>query len=498
MELPTLASLNLEVSAPVLAVMGWALIVLLIDLAIPSGRKYWTAWLSIAGLLVVLGALILQAVGRFGPSLPAASFGGMLIVDGFAVFLQIVFVLSAAISILLALDYLPRHGIERGEYYTLVLFSTGGMMLMALAADLVVILIALELLTIPLYILSGFARPRLDSEEAAMKYFLLGAFASSFLTFGVALAYGGTGATSLAAMRAVLSGEAASVPLAVAGMALILAGLGFKVAAVPFHMWTPDVYQGAPTPTTAFMSVGAKAGGFAPLIRLVVAAMPALAGQWGVLIAIIAILTMIVGNVVAIAQSNIKRMLAYSSIAHAGYVLVAIAAAQQPQNAPLAVSAAIFYLLTYTFTNLGAFAVVIAVERADGSGNQIDDFAGLGKTHPGLALAMTLFMLSLTGLPISAGLVGKFFVFQAAVLAATNSSWMLAAAIVGVVTSVISAFYYIRVILVMYMRDGAGEAVLPPALATALWVTALGTFILGIMPTPLFQLARYAVLALGG
>jgi NADH-quinone oxidoreductase subunit N len=264
-------------------------------------------------------------------------------------------------------------------------------------------------------------------------------------------------------------------------------------------MWTPDVYQGAPTPVTAFMSVGAKAGGFAALLRVLVTAMPGVSAQWGVLVAIIAMLTMLLGNFVAIAQSDIKRMLAYSSIAHAGYIMLAVAAAQRPADAPLAVSAALFYLLTYAFTNLGAFAIVIAVENDDGTGNRIDDFAGLGKRRPLLAVVMTLFMLSLTGMPISAGMVGKWFVFQAAINASTGNPWMLTAAIVGVLTSVVSAFYYMRVVLVMFMQEGGEQDVrLQPALGVALAVTAVGTFVLGILPTVAYQMARDALLALAG
>ncbi len=496
MDLPTLDTLNLVSVAPVLALTWWALVVLVIDLFIPNTRKYWTAWLSIVGLIGAAAMLIVQ-IGSAAPPLPAVeAFGGMLIVDGFGLFLQLVAVFAALIGVLLALDYLPRLGIERGEYYSLLLFSTIGIMLMALAANLIVVFLALEMLSIPLYILSGFARPRPASEEAAMKYFLLGAFASGFLVYGIALTYGGTGTTSLAGVLGVLQGTALNVPLALAGMALILTGLGFKVAAVPFHMWTPDVYQGAPTPVTAFMSVGAKAGGFAAMLRVLVMAMPQVSDQWGILVAVIAMLTMILGNVVAISQSNIKRMLAYSSIAHAGYILVAVAAAQRAEDAPLAVSAAIFYMLTYAVTNLGAFAVVIAVERDDGTGNQIDDFAGLGKARPLLGVAMTVFMLSLTGMPISAGLVGKFFVFQAAIQASVGNPWMLAAAIVGVATSVVSAFYYLRVVLVMFMRDGEVQVSLKPALALALAVTTVGTVALGIVPAPLFRLAQDALLAL--
>lgn len=496
MDLPTLGSLNLVAVLPAIFLAAWALVVLLVDLFIPHSHKYWTGWLAILGLVAVITTLILQIGDLALPSLPSEAFGGMLMVDGFAVFLQIVFAFAGLIGILLALEYLPRRGIERGEYYTLLLFSISGMMFMSMAADLIVIFLSLELLSIPLYILSGFARPQSASEEAAMKYFLLGAFASGFLVYGIALTYGGVGSTALSDVLTVFEGGAVNMPLALAGMALILVGLGFKVAAVPFHMWTPDVYTGAPTSVTAFMSVGAKAGGFAALLRVLVTAMPTIGQEWGTLVAIIAMLTMIIGNIVAISQSNIKRMLAYSSIAHAGYIMAAVAAAQRAENAGLAVAAAIFYLLTYAFTNLGAFAIVIAVEKDDGTGNQIDDFAGLGKSNPLLGAVMTLFMLSLTGMPISAGLVGKFFVFEAVIQAAPGNPWMLATAIVGVATSVISAFYYLRVVLVMFMQEGDAKPRLQPALTLALVITAVGTFALGVVPAPLFQMAQNALLTL--
>lgn len=496
MELPTLESINLIAALPVIVLTGWTLILLVADLFIPDGRKYWTAWLGIVGLVASGTLLVLQSGNNLGPEIPTAAFGGMITIDGFAIYAQIIVVLAAIIGILLAMEYLPREHIERGEYYVLLLFSVAGMMIMAMASDLIVVFLSLELLSIPLYILTGFDRRRTTSEEGAMKYFLLGAFSSGFLVYGIALTYGGTGTTSLAGIVDVLGGEAVNMPLALIGMFLLLVGLGFKVAAVPFHMWTPDVYEGAPTPVTAFMSVGSKVGGFAALLRVLVLGMPNVADQWGVLIAIIAILTMIIGNFLAISQSNIKRMLAYSSIAHAGYILLAVAAAQVPEAEPLAVSAAIFYLLTYTFTNLGAFAVVIAVENDEGGGVELDNFAGLGKSRPLMGLVMTLFMLSLTGMPVTAGLVGKFFVFEAAIRASSASGWMLAAAIVGVLTSVISAFYYLRVPMVMFMQDGDGEATLHPALAVALTIAAVGTLVLGFLPGPMYQMARNALLTL--
>jgi len=305
------------------------------------------------------------------------------------------------------------------------------------------------------------------------------------------MTYGGVQGTALSDVLAALQPGVEPNPLLLIGLGLILVGLGFKVAAVPFHMWTPDVYQGAPTPVTGFMSVGAKAGGFAALLRVLVLAFPTLAGQWGIAIEVIAGLTMVLGNVVAVSQTHIKRMLAYSSIAHAGYILVAVAATQNAGVVNEAASAALFYLMAYAFTNLGAFAVVIAVERDDGSGGLIDDFAGLGKARPLLAAIMTLFMLSLIGIPPSAGMVGKWFIFRAAVHAD-----LVALAIVGVITSVISAFYYARVVLVMWMKEGEAAVSLRPALVAALALTALGTLALGIYPTPLFDLAQRSLLML--
>ncbi len=495
MQLPSYAELNITAIYPVLALIIWATLLLVADLFIR--RKLLTALVALGGVLISGGLLAMQQTSALNLA-HGSALNGMIVVDTFALAMQGIFLIAAFIGILIAVEYLPKHRLERGEYYALLLYATAGMMLMALAADLIMVFLALELLSIPLYVLTGLARPRLESEEAAMKYFLLGAFASGFMVYGIALTYGGTGTTSLGGIVAALEGGAASLPLVLIGMGLIVVGLGFKVAAVPFHMWTPDVYQGAPTPVTAYMSVGAKAGGFAALLRVLLLAFPTIAVEWGAVIMIVAALTLILGNIVAISQREIKRMLAYSSIAHAGYILIAVAAAQNPEVAPYATSAALFYLLTYAFTNLGAFGVVTAIEHPDGSGTLIEDFAGLSKTHPLLALCMALFMLSLTGMPISAGLVGKFFVFRAAILAAAGNGWMIALAIIGVLTSVISAFYYLRVVLMMYFREGEGQASLPPALGTAVFFTALATFVLGIVPGPIFRVALDAVLTLGG
>ncbi|MBI4769481.1 MAG: NADH-quinone oxidoreductase subunit N [Chloroflexi bacterium] len=443
---------------PILIVAGWASLLLLVDLAVPHERKGWTAWLALAGLAAAFVATVLLSRETL------SGFGGMVQADPFANFLNYVFLFSGAVGIVLARQYNQRMGIERGEYYTLLLFTVSGMMLMASAADLIVVFLALELLSIPLYLL-----------------------------YCIALTYGATRTTSLAGIVAAAAGGQALAPLLLAGAGLILVGLGFKVAAAPFHMWTPDVYEGAPSAVTAFMSVGAKAGGFAALLRVFVSALPALAVDWVPVVVAVSALTMTLGNVAAIAQSNIKRMLAYSSIAHAGYILMALVAAGRPGGAEFAVGSALFYLLAYTVTNLGAWGVVIAVERRQGEGLALDDYAGLGASRPGLALAMALFMLSLTGLPPTVGFIGKFYVFRA-----TLEAGQAGLALIGVLTSLVSAYYYLRVVIIMYMRPGPGLALNRRVLNATVGLTALATFLLGIFPAGLMELASRSALTLFG
>jgi NADH-quinone oxidoreductase subunit N len=376
-------------------------------------------------------------------------------------------------------------------------------MFMATANDLIAVFVALELLSIPLYVLAAFRSPELKSEESGLKYFVLGAFSSAFFVYGAALIYGATGTTNLPqifnALGLALAGQGQATLLLLLGSGLILVGLGFKVAVVPFHMWTPDVYEGAPTPVTAFMSVGAKVGGFAALLRIMIVALPALtvgtqsAAAWQNVVEIIAAATLILGNFVAISQTNIKRMLAYSSIAHAGYILMAVAAAGTPGIQDQAARAALIYLLGYMFTNLGAFAVVIAVEKSDGTGTTLDDFKGLSRSRPALAAMMAFFMLSLTGIPLTGGFIGKWFVFWA-----TLNGGLTVLAVIGVLTSVASAFYYIRVIVNMYLADGEGS---PAEGATkfvnwAAYVAFAGTLVMGILPFVVTSLTdRVAFLA---
>jgi NADH-quinone oxidoreductase subunit N len=419
-----------------------------------------------------------------------ALFDGMFLHDGFTVFFTLLFCAVAAVAVLQSWDYVRRTRINHGEFYALMLAATLGMILMAASNDLITIFLGLELMSLALYILVGFRRGRLDSSEAALKYFLLGAFASGFLLYGIALLYGATGTTNLGRM-AIFLGDSPMLgnPLLLAGGLLVLAGFAFKVAAVPFHMWTPDAYEGAPTTVTGFMSAGAKAAGFAALLRLVLVALPQLQADWRPLMTWIAILTMSVGNVTALLQNNVKRMLAYSSIAHAGYLLIAVIAGGQAGGA-----AAMVYLAIYSLMNLGAFGVLAMLGREQEERVMISDLAGLGQRHPALALAMTVFMLSLGGIPPTAGFMGKVYVFGVAV-----DAGLVPLVIVGVLNSVVSIYYYLRVTVVMYMREPQGEPVevawtAPAALATL--VTLGLTLWWGIQAGGLLEQARQSIMAL--
>ena len=482
--------IDFQTILPLTILTVWACALLLADLFIPKGKKWITAVLAAAGLAVTLGFTLAQ-IGR-----PASTgFSGMVAQDGFSTFLTALLLVSGLLGVALAFGYVKRMGIERGEYYTLLLFSIVGMMLMAQAADLIIVFLALELLSIPLYVLAAFNRKMVTSEEAGIKYFLLGAFSTGFVVYGIALVFGATGTTSLAGilastptLRLAAQGEA-SVLLLTIGAALILVGFGFKVAAVPFHMWTPDVYQGAPTAVTAFMAAGAKIAGFAALLRVFSTAFSSLAVDFTPILWALAAVTMIVGNLLAISQSDIKRMLAYSSIAHAGYILMAFVPYGNPDVAPVSIAAGLFYLVAYAVTNFGAWGVVIAMEKSEGSGLAISDYAGLGRKRPALAAAMTIFMLSLIGLPPTLGLVGKFYLFRSVI-----AGGFYGLAIIGVVTSLISAYYYLRVVVTMYMREGE------PATEREFWLDltwgamALVTVIVSFMPQWLFVLASTAVL----
>ncbi len=498
-DIPVLADLNLAWTWPVVGLGLGATLLLVADLFIPKERKQQTAWLALAILLVSF----LLNLAAFTET--DSAFFGMFVVDPFSAFLNLIALTTAFISILLSVDYLQRSGMQRGEFYALILFTTAGVMLMGHANDLVVVFVSLELLSIPLYILAAFRYPDVKSSESGMKYLVLGAFASAFFVFGAALIYGATGSTSLphifeVVARGFAAGGAPELLLLV-GTGLVLVGLGFKVAVVPFHMWTPDVYEGAPTPVTAFMSVGAKVGGFAALLRILVFALPVLstgaieASAWQQVVSLIAAATLILGNVVAIAQQNVKRLLAYSSIAHAGYIMMALAAAGHAGFGEQATRAALVYMLAYMFTNLGAFAVAIAIEKGDGSGSDLEAFVGLGRSRPLLAGIMAFFMLSLTGIPLTAGFIGKWLIFQV-----TIEAGLVPLAILGVLTSVVSAYYYIGIIVRMFLRDGEGD---PAAGGTrlvngAVYLTFAGTLLPGIFPFLMIDLTRVVSTTLVG
>ena len=377
-------------------------------------------------------------------------FEGMFVHDAFTVFFTLLFCAVAAVAVLQSWDYVRRTRINHGEYYALLLSATLGMILMAGSNDLITVFLGLELMSLALYILVGFRRGRLDSSEAALKYFLLGVFASGFLLYGIALLYGATGTTNLTRMAIYLvDSPMLGNPMLVMGGLLVLVGFGFKVAAVPFHMWTPDAYEGAPTTVTGFMSAGAKAAGFAALLRVLLIALPGLQSDLRPVLTWIAILTMTVGNVTALLQTNLKRMLAYSSIAHAGYLLVAVVAGGAEGG-----SAALFYLAVYSLMNLGAFGILALLGREQEERVMLSDLAGLATRQPLLAGAMTIFMLSLGGIPPTAGFMGKVYVFGVAV-----NAGLVPLVIVGVLNSVVSIYYYLRVTIAMYMQEPQGEPV---------------------------------------
>jgi NADH-quinone oxidoreductase subunit N len=476
-------TVNLKVIAPQLIVALSAIVVLVVDLALPRDRKSALAYLSLLGLALSFVASVLLW-GQEG-----LGFADMAVLDALSLFFGLIFLIVAAVVVLLSLNYIVQQRINYGEYYALLLFAASGMMLVAASANLITLFLGLELLSISLYILTGFARRRPASGEAALKYFLLGAFASAFLLYGIALTYGATGTTDLARIADFLQRAGSPPdPMLLIGAGLLLIGFGFKVAVVPFHMWVPDVYEGAPTSVTAFMSVGTKAAGFAALLRLLFLALPSLQSYWTLALAVLSILTMTTGNVIAIAQTNIKRMLAYSGIAHAGYGLVALASASQRGAASI-----LFYLLAYAAMNLGAFGMVIALEQGEG-GECLTDYAGLGFRRPLLAATLAIFLLSLGGIPPTAGFVGKFYIFSAAVHAN-----LIPLAIIGILNSVLSLFFYLRVIRIMYADEPSRQfGHLPLPAMMALIVAALGTLLLGLFPAPFIELAQRAVTVFGG
>src|SRR3989304_2406999 len=402
-------TIKLATIYPEIIITTFAILVLLLQVFPTVIGKDYLGYTSLAG--VILAAIITGQGGASGEGGEAIySFSNMWVVDNSSRFFKLIFLLGTGLTILISIKYTKDEGINNGEYYSLLLFATAGMMLMAGGTDLIVIFLGLELMSISLYVLAGYVRKRLISNESALKYFLLGSFATGFLLYGIALLYGATGTTSLKGISGFISEASFGSPILIMGMLLLLIGFGFKIAAVPFHMWTPDVYEGAPSPITAFMSAGPKAAAFAAFARVFFEGLPSLQGVWVDLIWILAVLTMTVGNVIALVQNNIKRMLAYSSIAHAGYVLVAFVSANE-----LGIGGILYYMLAYTFMNIGAFGIIIVVGGKGEKKVNVDDYTGLAYRHPVAAATMSLFLFSLAGIPPPTGFMGKFYIFSAAI-----------------------------------------------------------------------------------
>ncbi len=465
---------DLSPMMPEILMAGLALAVLLIDLFVR--KKEVIAAVSLAGVGLV-GASLLSSSGE--------AFGGMYIADGYSTFFKIIFLINAALCILISIRYVAVERINYGEYYSLILFAVTGMMIMASAGDLIVLYLGLELMALSTYVLAGFIKNDLRSNEAALKYFLLGAFSSVFLLYGISILYGLTGTTDLRAIAAFIQERdiADNMSLLMAVIFLIVA-FGFKIAAVPFHMWAPDVYEGAPTSITAFMSVGPKAAGFAVLGRVFLVALAAAKVDWSLLLIPVSILTMAVGNIIALSQTNIKRMLAYSSIAHAGYALLGLIVANSEGLASM-----MNYLMIYAFMNIGAFTVIIMLRSEGFRGDSIYDYEGLAKTHPWAAALMLIFMFSLTGIPPTAGFIAKIYIFMAAVNA--GYTWLV---VVAVIFSAISAYFYLRIVMYMYMRDPKVAVNLTTSFpnSIALAVTTAAVLVFGIFPTMLVEFAKAA------
>jgi NADH-quinone oxidoreductase subunit N len=467
---------------PELVLTGGALLVLVADVLLPRRSGNALAWVT----LLVIGATLASLVPFATSHVEVAH--GLIAVDQFALFFKVVFLIAAAMTVLMSVRYLEVEGASPGEYYFLVLCATLGMMIMAGGIDLITIFIGLETMAVSFYILAGFLKPNQRSNEAAVKYFLLGAFSLGLLLYGMSLMYGLSGTTNLRAMTAAFAGQEKD-PRLVLAVILVVAGVGFKIAAVPFHMWAPDVYEGAPTPITAFLSVGSKAASFAMLIRIFIEGLSTMSADWRLLFYVLSIATMTVGNFAALTQSNVKRILAYSSIAHAGYLLIGIVA-----GTTRGVTATLVYLMVYSFMQLGAFAVVVLLRRADVVGDELKDFGGLAFRNPFAAFAMLLFMLSLGGIPPTAGFMGKFWLFSAAI-----DAQYYGLAVIGVLNSAVSLYYYIRIVVFMYLKkDTMGsQPMMGRPLTLALAVAVVATLILGVYPRLLFELADASARTLG-
>ena len=500
---------DLQLIAPEIILTVCACVVLVMEVILPYKKSKWTAYFALVGIaLAVVSVLVLffNIGGTLNlkslSSVPAVDgFYGMVRIDGFAILFKLIFLLAAALSIAISKKFLDVEGEQHGEYYALVLFATVGMMFLACGYDLISLYISLELMALTFYVLVAFTKRQKRSNEAAMKYFLLGAFSSGILLYGMSLLYGVAGSTNLGdishavsvALTASDPALAATLPLRpllLLGMIALAAGLFFKIAAVPFHMWAPDAYEGAPTPVTAFLSTGSKAASFALYARIFMEALPSMRADWAPLLGLVAAITILVGNWAAVTQENSKRLLAYSSISNAGYLLLALIAGNAYGNIGL-----VIYLLVYTLMNLGAFGIIISLRRRGIIGDNVDDLTGLAQKAPGMAVLMTVFMLSLGGLPVTGGFIGKYFLFGGLIQRgdADGKSWYYWLAVWAILNTVVSFYYYVRFIRAMYLSDRVADErplALSPALTTALVVSLVGIIFIGIYPQPFIDIAQ--------
>lgn len=512
---PSAPDVNFGILLPELILAVTGVVVMLVDAFARRGQRWVTGALSLGGLGASTAATIWLWKGADGQAVGSA-WDGMVVLDPLRLSFTLVFIVVAALTVLVSMIWVEWEGLPAGEFHTLLLFATVGMMLMAAGNDLVMIFLGLEILSIATYVMAGFRRSDVRSNESSLKYFILGSFSSAFLLFGIALVYGATakaipggvmaGTTNLSVIAERIN-DSLYPPLLFAGAAMLLIGFGFKVALAPFHVWTPDVYEGAPTPVTAFMAAGPKAAGFAAFMRVFLFAFPLVAAAsqarpgtgvqlhsaWLDALWLLAILTMSVGNIVALVQTNVKRMLAYSSIAHAGYALVgfvAAGAAADPARRDDAVAAVVFYLLVYAVMNLGAFAVVTLIARSGDRRTDVEDYRGIGFQSPALSLTLSLFLLSLLGVPLTAGFMGKVVVFSEAL--AQGYRWLV---IIGVLNTAISVYYYLRLIVVMFFRERTTQwhsPRIPASVAVALVLTVGGVLYLGLFPGRVIDAFRSA------
>lgn len=475
---------------PELLVVTAACIVLVLDPVLRPSDKDGLVWLSLGTLAVCMGL----TASQMGASVQA--FSGLVVIDPYGAFWKLLLYFVTGLTILLSHSYLKEERLYFGEYYGFVLLALSGMMVMVSAADLLTIYLGTELMSLSLYVMAGLKRSEPRSLEASAKYFVLGAFSSGILLYGISLLYGATGSTRLPAIAAAIAGQSLDDPLLLFATILLAVGFGFKLAVVPFHMWTPDVYQGAPTSVTAFMAVASKAASFGAFLRVFIEGLGGLKANWSAIFLLICLATLVLGNVVALVQTNIKRMLAYSSIAHAGYALIGVVAAGRLESSS-GIASVLLYLALYTFMTFGAFAIVAMLRKDEIEGDEIEDFTGLSKKHPVAALLMLIFMVSLAGIPPTAGFIGKFYVFMSAVEA--GMTWL---AVIALVFAAVSAYYYLRLVMVMYMREpsdvapGAPRLVMSPTLSIVLACAVAGVVIFGLYPNPLVHLAMQAVLTL--